>query len=136
MNKKRILFLFIFGLIGFVSSDAQSNDKQETRFTEEGQVKVLYFHFTRRCKTCNAVEDVAKQTVLELNNDEIDFADYNLDNASGKEQGKKYKVSGQTLLIVSGNKKVNITTNAFMYARSNPDKLKALIKDEIEKLQQ
>jgi len=43
-------------------------------------------------------------------------------------------VSGQTLLIVSGDIKINITNEAFMYARSKPEKLKQVIKEKIDPL--
>ena len=43
-------------------------------------------------------------------------------------------VSGQTLLIVSGDTKINITNEGFMNAHSNPEKLKQIIKEKIDLL--
>jgi hypothetical protein len=47
---------------------------------------------------------------------------------------EKYKVGGQTLLIIKGDKVVNITNDAFMNARTNPDKLKAKIKLTVDSM--
>ena len=43
-------------------------------------------------------------------------------------------VSGQTLLIVSGETRINITNEGFMNARSNPEKLKQIMKEKIDPL--
>ena len=47
---------------------------------------------------------------------------------------KKHKISGQTLLIICGEKVVNLTNEAFLNARTNPDKLKIKIKSTIDSM--
>ncbi|MCK5105183.1 MAG: hypothetical protein KAR17_20310 [Cyclobacteriaceae bacterium] len=89
---------------------------------------------TRRCLTCQAVEDVTKEALKEFYGDKVPFAGYNLDEDTGKEKGESLDISGQTLVIVSGDSKINITNEGFMYARSNPDKLKQLIKEKVDAL--
>jgi len=42
-------------------------------------------------------------------------------------------VGGQTLLVVHGDKKIDITGKAFMYAQK-PDKIKTEIKTAVEKV--
>jgi len=37
-------------------------------------------------------------------------------------------------LVVKGNKKVNLTNEGFMYARTNPKKFKSIIKEKVDKL--
>lgn len=99
-----------------------------------GKVTVYYFHFTRRCATCNAVESVSKKAIAELYGIKVGFEGYNLDEEAGKIKGNELKVSGQALLIVSGNTKIDVTSAGFMNARTNPDKLKAILKEKIDSL--
>lgn len=130
--------LIILAIIAFsfntVVLAQDSNDKSEKTVVSESKVEVFYFHYTRRCATCNAVESVSKSALKELYGDKVFFSDYNLDEDNGEAKGKELEVAGQTLLIVSGDKKINITNEGFMNARSNPDKLKAIIKEKIDPL--
>jgi len=117
---------------------ANGNVKEEkTSVTSADKIEVYYFHYTRRCATCTAVEEQTQRILKqlyqdELNNKKVSFQSINLDEASSEEVAKKLGVSGQTLLIVSGDQKENITTDAFMYAKSNPDKLKEVIKKNMD----
>ena len=52
------------------------------------------------------------------------FLSVNIEDKTNQPLVDKYKVSGQTLLIVKGSKQENLTNVAFMHAKSNPDKLK------------
>ncbi|MCK9305070.1 MAG: nitrophenyl compound nitroreductase subunit ArsF family protein [Bacteroidales bacterium] len=98
------------------------------------KVDVYYFHFTARCVTCKAVEEQAKANVQSLYGEKVRFSSVNIEEESGKELAKKLKVSGQALLIVKGKKQINITNQGFMYAKSNPEKFKSIIKENIDPL--
>lgn len=91
---------------------------------KESAVKAYYFHNTRRCVTCKTVESVATEALMTKN---IALQSVNLEEAEGKALAQKLEVSGQTLLIVGGDKKENLTNFAFLNARSNPDLLKSKI---------
>ena len=104
---------------------------EKVTVSQANEIEVYYFHYTRRCVTCQAVETVSGEAVKELYGDTIPFTEYNLDETEGKEKAKELGISGQTLLIVNGDKKINITNEGFMYARSNPEKLKQVISDHI-----
>jgi hypothetical protein len=95
---------------------------------------VYYFHFTRRCLTCQAVENVTKEALEEYYGNKVTFTGLNLDETDGVEKGKVLGIDGQTLIIVSGDTKINLTNEGFMYARANPDKLKSLIKEKVDSL--
>ncbi len=123
-----------FILLSVSCSSGSSKSNTTESLAKADKVEVYYFHFNRRCATCNAVEEVTKQAIADNYAEKVSFESCNLDEASGKEVGKKLGVSGQTLMIVSGDVKINLTSEAFMNARSNPDKLKALIKEKIDPL--
>ena len=100
-------------------------------------ITVFYFHFTRRCMTCNNVEKVSKEGVetqfaAQVKSGEISFKSVNLDEKDGEAIGAKYKIEGQTLIIISGDKRVDLTDKGFMYANDSPEKLKAEIKKAVD----
>jgi len=100
-------------------------DKKDTN------VKAYYFHNTRRCVTCQTVESVASEALLTKN---IKLQSINLEEKEGKELAKQLGVSGQTLLIVNGDKKENLTNFGFLNARSNPDLFKKKVLATVETL--
>jgi hypothetical protein len=134
---KSIQFLFIAVLAFSLNSSCtaqtkkQEEDKQVVNATK---VEVFYFHYTRRCATCNAIERVSKDAVTEYDANKVSFAEYNLEEYDGEIKGKELDISGQTLLIVANDTKINITNEGFMNALSNPEKLKQLIKEKIDPL--
>ena len=123
----------IFAGFPAISQVAEKTGQQELAKSEG--VDVYYFHLSRRCATCQAVENTAREAVQELYGDKVGFASYNLDETEGKEKGASVGVSGQTLLIVKGDTRIDITNAGFMNAKSNPDKLKKIIKEKIDPLQ-
>ena len=125
-----VMAVLAFSMNTACSSQTTKNEKP-TEVSVSGTVEVVYFHYTRRCMTCNAVESAAKEAVEELANSQVSFAEYNLDEENGKEKGKELGVSGQALMVVGGENKINLTNEGFMNARSNPEKLKAILKEKI-----
>lgn len=121
-----------FSLLMSFSLSAQSpeTDQKETK----AKVDVYYFHFNSRCATCKAVESEARQDVKELFGKDVSFASYNLDEPAGEAKGKELGVSSQILLVVKGDKKINLTNEGFMYARTNPEKFKKVIEEKIKPL--
>ncbi|MDA3954431.1 MAG: nitrophenyl compound nitroreductase subunit ArsF family protein [Bacteroidales bacterium] len=136
--KSFIFVLFILPL--FLSCNAQSaENKDQHAAIKPEEINVYYFHFTRRCATCNAVEDKTKEILNELypaqiENKNIVFMSINLEDENSKEIAKILGVSGQALIFSKGDQKVDLTTVGFMNARSNPDKLKEKIKETVDGL--
>lgn len=117
-------------------SDTPSTSQQVTTVDK---IEVYYFHFTRRCATCQAVEDESKNSLEELYPAQVEggkivFLVVNLEENSNKLLAEKLQVSGQTLLITKGDKKFDITNDGFKYARTNPEKLQETIKNIIDPL--
>lgn len=97
-------------------------------------VKAYYFHATRRCVTCEAVEKVTKETISENYKGKVSFESINREEDKDNALVKKYKISGQTLLLLKGDKKVDMTSAAFMYARNNPEKFEMKLKSAIDEM--
>lgn len=114
----------------------QTNASKPSKKT---MVEVFYFHFTHRCVTCQAVESETLKSLPALyphlyKTGKITFTSVNLDEDTSKTLAEKCKAEGQSLLIISNNKRIDLTDKAFMYAKNDPDKLKAEIKKTIDSL--
>jgi hypothetical protein len=131
--KRAIVFSFVIMYLGCFSGYAQSSAKAVDTSASE-KIEAYYFHFNARCETCRAVESEAKADILSLYPGRATFKAVNLDDASAKPIADKLKISGQTLLIVKGDKQINLTNEGFMYATTNPVKLKKIIKQKVDGL--
>ncbi|MBP9480555.1 MAG: nitrophenyl compound nitroreductase subunit ArsF family protein [Parabacteroides sp.] len=131
--KQFILFGFaLFMLLGNQLTYAQA-DKSDASKT--AKVEVYYFHLTRRCQTCQAVESGAKQAMESLYANQIKKGDYtfkafNLDDKNSEQLAKRLNIGGQALVVVSGTKKIDITNEGFLNARK-PEKLKEEIRKAV-----
>jgi hypothetical protein len=135
MKIQKLLFLTSFMLSISLSCSSQTNQQEvPEQVNKPEKIEVFYFHYTRRCATCIAVEDVSRKAVAELYGEKVSFADFNLDEANGKAKGSELEVPGQALLIIAGDTRIDITNEGFMNARNNPEKLKAIIKEKIDPL--
>jgi len=108
--------------------------KKETQSSTSSKVEAYYFHNTIRCVTCKAVEAEAKADLESLYGSQVSFKAFNLEEDATKAIAEKLQISGQTLLIVKGDQKINLTNEGFMYARTNPAKFKSIIKKKVDKL--
>jgi hypothetical protein len=137
----RRIFFICSALIALaaVSCNAQSNQKPVAADAKTSDVEVYYFHMTMRCTTCKTIEAEARKNVEMLYADQvksgrISFTSLNLEEATGKSMGDRLGVNSQTLLIVKGDQKINITNEGFLYAVSKPQKFTEVMKSKIDPL--
>jgi hypothetical protein len=131
--------IFSFALLmklGSLSCGAQTGKKADAKSTVSPKVEVYYFHFTRRCNTCMSVEENARKSIESLYADKVKKGEYtfksiNLDEDSSKAIAEKLGVGGQTLLVICGNKKIDITDKGFINAHDLV-KMKEEIKKAVE----
>ena len=100
---------------------------------------VYYFHTNIRCETCVAVDEHTQNylNVLfpeEIKNKQIVFKSINIEEKGYEDVIKKFKVWGQTLLFIKGDKAVDRTNDAFLNVTTNPEKWKTMIKEQVEDL--
>jgi len=134
--------LFIFGIVTVSAQCCKASTANKSSGTKvnccenqkSNDVKVYYFHATRRCVTCQAVEAVSKKAIKEYYGDKVIFESINGEKAQNKKLVAKYKISGTALLVVNGDKIMNLTNDAFLNARNNPDKLKSKLKSTIDSM--
>jgi len=137
---KRITFfisLVAVILLG-LSCTGKGNKKEVSTAISAQGINVYYFHFTRRCATCMAVEENNRKAFEALYQNEIKAGEYsfsslNLDEESTKEIADKLGVGGQSMLVVRGDKKLDITAAVWMSAH-DIEKMKEEIRSGVEKV--
>jgi hypothetical protein len=138
MKQIALICIALITVLGSISCNAQGNKKVTAQNDNSSNVVVYYFHFTKRCATCLAVEENARKAVETLYSDKVKTNEYsfkgiNLDEAGNKSLADKLGVGGQTLLVVRGDKKVDITDKGFMNAH-DLEKMKVEIKSAVDKV--
>jgi hypothetical protein len=126
--------LFSISMVLLMSSFIGTAQTQKKATTTANQVEAYYFHNTTRCVTCKTVEAEAKADLINLYGDQVTFKALNLEDEATKPIAKNLKVSGQTLLIVKGGQKINLTNEGFLYAVTDPAKFKSIIKAKVDPL--
>lgn len=107
------------------------------------KLEVLYFHATRRCPTCMAIEENTRKTLNTYFSDQlkkgiIKLTIINVDEDKNKAIAEKYEATGSALFLTktTGAKesKTDLTDYAFSYARNSPDKFINGLKNKINEL--
>lgn len=117
-------------------SKASTGEKKDcsSQKVEKTEVMAYYFHATRRCATCEAVEKTTRETLKNTYGDKVNFVSINREEDENKAMVEKYKINAQTLIFVKGDDIVDLTSNAFLNARTNPEKLEKKIKSTVDKM--
>ena len=139
MKKVRMVIATLM-LVPFIACNSQKTNKQaESSDSNSDKIEAYYFHFTARCVTCNTIEAKAKENLQTLypnqfNQGLITFQSLNLEESVNKPLADRLGVSGQALLIVKGDKKINLTNEGFLYAVAKPEKFREIINEKVDGL--
>jgi len=139
MKKYFVLLFAVVLTFGSFAMGASEIEANENKTTVKEKVEVYYFHFTRRCVTCTRVEKGAKDALESLypeqiKKGEIAFIEVNLENADSKAAVEKAKAQGQGLIIVNGDKRIDLTRQGFMFAMSDPERFQSEIKKAVDSM--
>lgn len=133
MNKSTLILIVVFLLPLFNGIKAQ--DKQNAK------VEVYYFHGTKRCPGCLAIEEQTRNTLDEFFSAEtadgtVVFRSLNLEEKENAALVEKFEIGWSSLILYNpGTKEViNMTDQGFADARANPEKFRKALKDKIEGL--
>lgn len=123
----------------FCAAAIETSETNAAILKAASKVEVYYFHYTRRCTTCVAVENQSLKILNELYPSEmkagkVKFSSVNLDEKSSETITKRCKAEGQALLLISGKKLIDLTEEGFMYAVSTLEKLKQAIRNAMNTL--
>jgi len=123
-------------LIATLAGCGQSGKKATNTLTiDETAVNIFYFHGKQRCKTCVAVQNVARESIEKAfaDNEKVRFIEINTSEKGNKALIEKYNVTWNALIIAFSGSYVEITDQAFATAVNNPQSLENLIKEEVNK---
>jgi hypothetical protein len=139
MKNLRLIIAMLLFLPLFSCSAQTTNKDVVATSSNSDKIEAYYFHFTARCITCNTIEAKAKENLESLYPQHvkgglITFQSVNLDDAGNKPLAKKLGIAGQTLILVKGDEKINITNEGFMYAMVKPEKFKEVINEKVDLL--
>jgi len=97
--------------------------KSEATVNKETESGIYYFHGDRKCKTCKAVGNIAKEMATQK---QVKFFDINFDLKENKALTEKFQASSSGLFIKSkkSDKIEDLTTFAFRNAINDPDAYK------------
>ncbi|MBN1821002.1 MAG: hypothetical protein JXR31_03340 [Prolixibacteraceae bacterium] len=131
MKRAKIISILLFLLLAIPAFFVYKVSAQETK-----KVQVYYFHNTRRCETCLAIEKETKNALQENFSDQMEegtvtFSVYNFDDDINKKIISDLKVEGQSLFVIKDDKRVDLTDKGFLFARTDPEKFKQIVKDAI-----
>lgn len=137
--KMKNLVLLIFSLLVLVScgdKDSKKSEKENMEITQEQNsgVNVYYFHGNQRCKTCIAVQNVAKETIEKTYpNTEVRFIEVNTSKKENEALVEKYEVSWNALIIEKGENSEDLTKQAFALAVNSPKELEKIIIETVDR---
>jgi hypothetical protein len=139
MKTYRLIIALLLMAPIIVCTAQPSKEEVKTSSDNSDKIEAYYFHFTARCVTCRTIEAKAKENLEVLYPNQvkqglITFQSINLEEGSSKQVAERLGISGQTLLLVKGDQKINLTTEGFLYAVAKPDKFKEIINEKVDGL--
>jgi hypothetical protein len=133
---KNSIYLVLVLLATITVFSCKNNSKNAEVSEPDTKVKVYYFHGEQRCPTCIAVGEVSLDVVKTnfADNKDVSFTEVDFSTKDGEAIADKYEIANSSLLIVSGDKVIDLTDDAFAFAKNDPEKLKKIIIDQINKM--
>lgn len=110
-----------------VSCANQSNQQSNSAevLVDDAKVLVYYFHGKQRCQTCNAIQQIAEQAVVDYfsGNEEVKFVEIDFSDKANAALVEKYEIAWSSLIVVSGEQFADLTDDAFANAVRNSEAL-------------
>lgn len=137
MKKVNMMLIIALTLVAVFpsSSLAQDTGKQPVK------VDVYYFHATKRCPTCIAIEKETRKTLNrsfseQMENGTVRLHVLNLDEKENSALVEKYEIYGSSLILApaSGAEPVNLTNKAFLYAKDQAFAFRKELGEQLNKL--
>lgn len=133
---KHNILLFSFTLF-FVLLFSCMGNSQATKIPGSNggtsSIEVIQFHSEHRCVTCNLIEKLTRETLIE-HFPNTPFKLVNVDDNKNEKIAEEFEATGTALFIYNpkSKKKKDLTDFAFMNAKNKPEDFKKGIKREVE----
>ena len=133
--KKWYLLASIALLLLACGSNSQTID---THATNDGKLHIYYFHTAKRCPTCLAIEQATEQVLqthyVQHLGDKIVYQSINLSDPQNAALAHTYQVSWSSLILHRDTLRIDLTQEAFAYARTEPERFQQLLNEHIQQL--
>lgn len=138
MKRLFAIGIVLLSLMGCGSRNAQKSTESTSEINSDAVVEVFIFHAAQRCATCNAIDAVVAEVLENDFSDDVKagkivFRDVDGSKQENRELLTKYEIYSTSLVLDADGKVTNLTNDAFQYARSNPNKLKEILRAAISK---
>ncbi len=129
-----LLALLLMTFAVFASGIKEETKPSQQLLKKAGtKVVVVYFHQIRRCPTCVAIGNIAKEVVeKQYKGKSVKFIELSSHDKENKPIVEELKVFGSGLFVISKAKLDNLTAIAFQTARMKPDILKEDIREKVD----
>lgn len=133
--KRWYLLASIALLLLSCGSNTQTTD---ANIANDGKLHIYYFHTAKRCPTCLAIQQVTEQ-VLQTNysqhlGDKIVYQAVNLSDPQNAALANTYQVAWSSLILHRDTLRIDLTQDAFAYARTEPERFQQLLNEHIQQL--
>ncbi len=133
--KRWYLLASIALLLLSCGSNTQTTD---ANIANDGKLHVYYFHTAKRCPTCLAIQQVTEQ-VLQTNysqhlGDNIVYQVVNLSDPQNAALANTYQVAWSSLILHRDTLRIDLTQEAFAYARTEPERFEQVLNEHIQQL--
>ena len=112
----------------------RSHSADSMKYEPQTPVEVIFFHTNYRCESCEAIKSETAKIISEIYGNKVHFAMYNLDDKSGQKPATLLDIRQQTLLVIGGEKRSDITAIASLYAHANPERYREKLKETIDSM--
>lgn len=134
------LTLQLLLLMGLLFTTGKSEAQKWVGSSGVAKIEVIDFHTTHRCKTCLAIENIARNVVEqefanEMKAGKVAFRAVDVDDSKNTRLAEKFEASGTALFVYNGKtgQALDLTEAGFMYAVNNETKLKEFLRNAIRK---
>ena len=135
MKRWYLLASIAMFLMSCVGNKSQTTD---TNITNDGKLHIYYFHTAKRCPTCLAIEQTTEQ-VLQTHytqhlGDKIIYQAVDLSDPQNATLANTYQVAWSSLILHRDTLRIDLTQEAFAYARTEPERFLQLLNEHIQQL--
>ena len=135
MKRWYLLASIAIFLMSCVGNKSQTTD---ANIANEGKLHVYYFHTAKRCSTCLAIEQATEQ-VLQANyaqhlGDKIIYQAVDLSDPQNTSLANYYQVAWSSLILHRDTLRIDLTQEAFAYARTEPERFQQLLNEHIQQV--
>lgn len=119
-------------------SCGNTSQTTDTHAVNDGKLHIYYFHTAKRCPTCLAIEQATEQLLqthyVQHLGDKIVYQTVNLSDPQNATLANTYQVAWSSLILHRDTLRIDLTQEAFAYARTEPERFQQLLNEHIQQL--